>query len=319
MARIAILTSGAESPGMNAALRGAVAAGVAGGAEVLGVRDGFAGLLERRAEPLAAERTAGIAGAAGTILGGGDCPAMKAPDGPAKAAEALRAMGAESLVAVGGDGTAAAALALSKAGIRVVLLPATVEDDLRGTEACLGVDSAVNALMRHVEALRAADGPDAPPLVVRVPGKFAGHLVLLSAVAAGARGAVLPERPFPWDAFAAAVGPKGPPPVLTCGEGAGSGADIEQRLQRIRPGAKARVVEGGPVARTGTPSCYDRLLGVRLGEAAVEAALGGVSGKMIALRSGRCIPVPLEEVAGRRRQIPPETFEIAKAAGVMFE
>ncbi len=315
MGRIAILTGGADAPGMNAVLRSAAAA--AGGA--LGIRGGFAGLLAVRTEPLTPEGTAGLAGAAVSFLGGGECPDMKSPDAAARAAEALRELGADGLVVVGGDGSAAAALALARAGVRVVLVPATVEDDLRGTDACLGVDSAVNALMRHIETLRAADPPDAPPLVVKVPGRLAGHLVLLSAVAAGARGAILPERPFPWDAFAAAVGVSGPPPVLTCGEGAGSGTDLEARLQRIRPGAKPRIVEGGPIARSGTPSYFDRLLGARLGEAAVEALLGGVGGKMIAFRGGRCVPVPLEEVAGRRRQIPPETFEIAKAAGVMFE
>jgi 6-phosphofructokinase 1 len=191
-------------------------------------------------------------------------------------------------------------------GPRVVLLPATVENDVAGTDICLGADSAVNAILR---AAAAAAGPT----ILDVPGRLTGYLALMGAAGAGAAGALLVERPFPWDRLKGALA-AGARPLLVRAEGAGAGADAAARLGALVGGA-VKVVPLGPVE----PSIFDLQMAHRMGEAAAEILETGGGGRMIAWRGGNCIPVPLESVAGRRRQVAPEVFEFAKASGVLFE
>jgi 6-phosphofructokinase 1 len=301
MARIAVLQSGGGAPGADLAARSAArAAAAAGGAGALGVRGGFDGLLGGKAGPFD-----------GTPLGAGRSAALREEGGPARAAEALRSLGADGLVVLGGEGSLQACAALAKAGVRVVHVPAAVENDVAGTDACLGVDTALNAILRRCEA---APGP----AILEVPGRLTGYLALVGAAGAGAAGALVVERPFPWDR----LGPRlaaGARPLLLCAEGAGAAKDAEARLRALVPGAAPRVESLGEALRAEPPSIFDRLAAIRLGESAVETLLGGIAGRMIAWRAGSCLPVPLEEAAGRRRQVVPEVFELAKRMDVLFE
>ncbi len=316
MTRIAVLTSGRGAPGLQTAVRAVAAAAAAAGAEVLGLRDGFRGLLEKEGAPVLPGSPAGTAGLGGSSLGTSCHEAMRDPAAAARGAENLKALGAGALVVIGGEGSLQASLALARAGAAVVHVPAAVENDVVGTDACLGVDSALNAVLRRVEARRAeaAEGP----VVVAVPGRLSGYVALAAAASAGARGALLPERPFPWDRLRAAVAAGDRRPVLLVSEGAGSASDLGKRLADLFPGWSPSTVAEEDV-RLSVPSWFDRFLGTRLGEAAAEAALGGATGRIIAWRSGNCLPIPLESAAGRRRQVAPEVFEYAKKMGVLFE
>ncbi len=207
--------------------------------------------------------------------------------------------GADPLVVLGGgEGI--------PVGPRVVHIPAAVENDVAGTDICLGADSAVNAVLR---AAAAATGPT----VLDVPGRLTGYLALMGAAGSGAAGALLVERPFPWDRLKGALA-AGAKPLLVRAEGAGSGADAAGRLGALA-GGTARVEPFGEAP----PTIFDLQMAHRMGEAAAEILLAGGGGRMIAWRGGNCIPVPLEQVAGRRRQVAPEVFEFAKACGVLFE
>jgi 6-phosphofructokinase 1 len=310
MARIAVLEAGGGAPGADAAARSAARAAAAAGSEAFGVPGGFDGLLSGAKAPLG-----------GGSLGAGRSAAMKEPGGPARAAEALRALGADGLLVLGGEGSLQASAALAKAGARVAFVAATVENDVAGTEACLGVDTALNAILRRCEAVQG-------PAILEVPGRLTGYLALVGAAGAGAAGALVVERPFPWDRLGARLA-AGARPLLLCAEGAGAAKSAEARLLALLPGTPPRVESLGEALRAEPPSIFDRLAAIRLGEAAVEwllagmsgaGAAGGVSaGRMIAWRLGSCIPVPLEEVAGRRRQVVPEVFELAKKMEVLFE
>jgi 6-phosphofructokinase 1 len=299
VARFAIVLAGEGAPGAEACARSAAASAAAAGAEAIGVRGGFEGLLAGTAGPLD-----------GTPLGAGRSPALRGPDGAAKAAAALGSLGAEALVVIGGEGAIQAAAALGRAGARVVAVPAAPENDVAGTDASLGVDSALNAIVARVEALRG-------PAIVDVPGKLTGYLALVGAAAAGAAGAILVERPFPWDRLPARLA-AGARPVLLRAEGAGTADDAAARLGALVAGA---AVERVPAAgfRAASASVFDRVAAVRLGAAAAESVLGGVGGKLVAWRGGKCLPVPIEEAAGKRRQVVPEVFELAKRCGVLFE
>ena len=212
--------------------------------------------------------------------------------------------GADPLVVIGGgEGLAV--------GPRVVHIPAAVENDVAGTDICLGADSAVNAILR-------AAASSAGPTILDVPGRLTGYLALMGAAGAGAAGALIVERPFPWDRLKAALA-AGARPLLIRAEGAGSGADAAARLGVLVAGAEVRVEALGDALREGPPSIFDMQMAHRLGGAAAEVLLAGGGGRMIAWRGGNCIPIPLEQVAGHRRQVPPEVFEFAKSCGVMFE
>jgi 6-phosphofructokinase 1 len=300
MARIAVLAAGGGAPGAEIAARAAARAGAAAKAEVLAVRGGFDGLLAGTAGPFDA-----------SPLGAGRSQALREAGGPAHIAEALQGLGADGLVVLGGEGALQASAALALAGVRVVHVPATVENDVAGTDACLGVDTALNGILR---ACLEAQGPT----IFEVPGRLTGYLALVGAAGAGAAGALVVERPFPWDR----LGPRlaaGARPLLLCAEGAGAAKDAEARLKALVPGAPPRVDSLGAALRAAPPSIFDRLAGIRLGESAVEALLGGAAGRLIAWRAGSCLPVPLAEAAGRRRQVIPEVFELAKKMEVLFE
>jgi 6-phosphofructokinase 1 len=301
VARIAILLSGGGAPAAECAARAAAAAAAAAGAEALGVRGGVEGLLAGRSGPLD-----------GTPLEPGVCAALRQPGGPEKAVEALKAAGIDALILVGGEGTMQAAKALTKAGAKALAIPAAVENDVPGTDACVGVDTALNEILRAVEGT-------SKPTLVDVPGRLTGYLALAGAALSGAAGALLVERPFPWERLRARLD-SGARPVLLRAEGSGTAADAAKGLGERAGGGPAEVlVLDRACLRARPASAFDRLAALRLGTAAAEAALGGLSGRMIAWRSGRCVPVPLEEAAGRRRQVVPELFEVAKRAGVLFE
>jgi 6-phosphofructokinase 1 len=300
MARIAVLAAGGGAPGTDFAARAAARAAAAAKSEVLGVRGGFDGLLAGKAGPLD-----------GSPLGAGASAALRAEGGVSRAVEALAKIGADGLVVLGGEGSLQACAALAKAGARVVHVPATVENDVSGTEVCLGVDTALNGILRACEEAKG-------PTIFEVPGRLTGYLALVGAAGAGAAGALVVERPFPWDR----LGPRlaaGARPLLLCAEGAGAAKDAATRLQALVPGAAPRAESLGAALRAAAPSNFDRLAAIRFGESAVEALLGGVAGRMIAWRQGTCLPVPLEDVAGRRRQVIPEVFELAKKQEVLFE
>jgi 6-phosphofructokinase 1 len=319
MARIALLTSGGDAPGMNPAIRAVVTAAAGAGAEVVGVRRGFRGLHEKDAAALAPAAVEGITNFGGTVLRSSRFAEMKEPEAVSRCAENLKALGAEALIVVGGEGTVQGSLALSKAGARVVHVPSTIDNDVSGTDISLGVDTCLNTILRLVDSIRDTASSMERPIVIEVMGRLTGYLAIMAAVGSGARAAILPERPFPWDRLRESVSRGGQFPIIVCAEGAGSARQVVDQLKDMFPGSVPRVSVLGYIQRGGTPSFFDRLLGARLGEAAVEAALGGVGGRMIAWRSGNCIPVPLEEVAGRRRQVSPEVFETAKKMGILFE
>jgi 6-phosphofructokinase 1 len=222
-----------------------------------------------------------------------------------------RPQGADGVLVLGGEGALSAAAALGKTGVRVVHVPATVENDIPGTDVCLGVDTALNAILRRGAA---ASGPT----ILDVPGRLTGYLALMGAAGCRAAGALLVERPFPWDRLGAAL-KAGARPLLLRSEGTGAGADAAARLGALVPGTEVRVESLAAALRAEPPSIFDRVMAHRLGEAAAEVLLAGGGGRMIAWRGGNCIPVPIEEVAGRRRQVLPEAFEFGKAMGVLFE
>jgi 6-phosphofructokinase 1 len=319
MRRLALLTSGGDAPGMNPAIRAVVTAATGGGAEVVGFRGGFRGLFHGETVPLDRAIVESITDRGGTILRSSRFADMRRDEVAVRCVERLKEAGADALVVIGGDGSVQGSRALERLGASVVHIPSTIDNDLFGTDITLGVDTCLNTILTLMDSIRDTASSMDRPIVVEVMGRLSGYLALSAAIGCGAHAAVIPERPFPWRTLQSALRSGRVFPVVLCAEGAMPARAVADHIRDVYGGADARVTVLGYIQRGGTPSFFDRIMGARFGEAAADAAANGDFGRMVAYRNGKCVLVPLEEVAGRRRQIQPEVFELAKRMDILFE
>ncbi len=364
--RVGILTAGGDSPGLNAAIRGFGKAAISTyGMEVIGYRDGFRGLAEDRKVRLDKGALSGILTIGGTILGTSrDKPHKMLVDGEIRDMTDMivanyRKAGLTALVCLGGGGTAKSALRLAKAGLDIVTLPKTIDNDLEGTDATFGFATALEVATDAIDRLHSTAHSHHRIIVAELMGHRAGWLTLGAGLAGGADVILIPEIPYQVPAIAAAIKRRVRRgtnfSIVAVAEGARSEADAralaaaEARVQRAedptaRDAAKAeiglletqhigntlrlahqleqltglesRVSILGYVQRGGTPSPIDRLLATRLGSAAADMVEAGTFGVMVAARGDGTEPVPLEQVAGRRKIVPPDHPWIAAARHV---
>src|SRR4051812_40303568 len=194
MTKIAVLTSGGDAPGMNAAVRAVVRTAVHHGLETFGVENGYAGLIDGRVAPLTARDVGGIMQTGGTILGSARCPAFATPAGVAAAVDQIRHHQIDALVIIGGNGSQQGARALQQAGIPVVGIASTIDNDLYGSETTIGVDTALNIALEAIDRLKVTASSHHRGLLVEVMGRHCGFLALMAGVAGGAEAIVIPER-----------------------------------------------------------------------------------------------------------------------------
>jgi len=319
MKRIAVLTSGGDAPGMNAAIRAVVRTGVAQGVGVVGVRNGFAGLIAGDLVPLGARAVGGILQQGGTILGSARCDEFRTPEGRATALEVLRRNEVDGLVVIGGNGSQCGALELHKGGFPVVGVGSTIDNDLFGSDITIGVDTALNIALEAIDRLKTTASSHARAFLVEVMGRDCGYLALMAGIAGGAESVVLPEVPVDPEELARALGAsreRGKKhAIIVVAEGASYDAEGLARYfkeHKKRLGFDLRVTILGHVQRGGAPGAYDRLLATRLGFAAVQRLTAGESGILMGLRDGKLAATPLQEVAGSRKPLDPSLFELAR-------
>ncbi len=366
--RIGILTAGGDSPGLNAAIRGVGKAAIGHhGMQLVGFRDGFRGLVEDRFTTLESKRLSGILTTGGTILGTSrDKPHQMLVDGVVADMTGAVVRNYEkhrldALVCLGGGGTAKNALRLVNAGLNVITLPKTIDNDVVRTDACFGFATALDVATEAVDRLHSTAHSHHRIIVVEIMGHGAGWLALGAGIAGGADVIMIPEIPYSVEvaaeavrrrvrngsnfsivaiaegarnvedaaAYAAALqrkkaAPTGPErdqavAALAALEAAHAGNTLRvaSKLEELT-GLEARVTILGYVQRGGTPSPADRLLATRLGSAGADLIAEGVFGVMVASRGEGAEPVPLEEVAGKRRLVPMEHpwVQTARHAGV---
>jgi 6-phosphofructokinase 1 len=315
--RIGVLTSGGDAPGMNAAIRAVVRAGLAQGWEVWGIRRGYAGLLAGEVRPLGARDVGGIIQLGGTILGSARCPEFKTPEGLKKAVEVLDRLGIEALVVIGGNGSQKGAYALSQEGVPVVGVASTIDNDLWGSDITIGVDTALNVALEAIDRLKTTASSHNRAFLVEVMGRDCGYLALMAGIAGGAEAVVIPEVPISPESVAEAIREaysRGKPhAIVVVAEGAEYNAQrLAEYFQRENLGYELRVTVLGHVQRGGAPGAFDRLLGTRLGVGAVEALARGEQGVLVGQIKGEIVTTPLSEVAGKRKPLDPKLFELAR-------
>ncbi len=318
MKRIAVLTSGGDAPGMNAAIRSVVRTGLSEGWEVLGVRQGYDGLISGNMVPLKARDVSGIIQLGGTILGSARCAEFKTEAGRLKALRALNQNDVEALVVIGGDGSQTGSHALAQMGFPVVGVASTIDNDLYGSETAIGVDTALNIALEAIDRLKVTASSHQRAFLVEVMGRNSGYLALMSAIAGGAEYVCIPEVESDPEDVAAEVRSsyqRGKShAIIVVAEGATYNADallryFEQHRERL--GFELRATTLGHVQRGGEPGAFDRLLATRLGAAATEHLARGEQGLLMGLIRGEIVGTPLEEVVSNKRELELELLELA--------
>jgi len=341
MARIGLLTGGGDCPGLNAVIRAVVRKGVGiHGHEFFGFQYGWAGVLNDEGFELDTENTRGILHRGGTILGTSRTnPFKEGGPGVEGVRASLEARGIDMLIPIGGEDTLGVAGRLSAAGIPVVGVPKTIDNDLDGTDFTFGFQTAVQIASDAIDRLHTTAESHNRVIVVEVMGRHAGWIAAYSGLAGGADAILVPERPFDIEEvcnhlrrrhaagrrFSIVVVSEGATPkdggTLATMSG-GTDAFGHQRLGGIavglereieeRTGFETRMTILGHVQRGGTPNAYDRVLGTRFGVAAVDAVTRGETGVMVALRGTEIVTVPLEEALAAPKLLDPELYETAE-------
>jgi 6-phosphofructokinase 1 len=319
MKRIAVLTSGGDAPGMNAAIRAVVRTGIEKGWEVFGVHHGYVGLITGDMASLGARDVGGIIQQGGTVLGSARCPEFKTKDGRLKALRALHQQDIDALVVIGGNGSQTGAHALSQMGFPVVGVASTIDNDLYGTEISIGVDSALDVALEAIDRLKVTASSHQRAFLVEVMGRECGYLALVAGIAGGAEAIVIPEVETDPEALAAelrAAYERGKPHALVVvAEGAQYNAEgLAQYFQKHhdRLGFELRVTILGHVQRGGAPGAFDRLLATRLGAAATEHLARGEHGVLVGLLTGEIAATPLAEVVANKKPLDLHLLELAR-------
>jgi 6-phosphofructokinase 1 len=316
---IAIVTSGGDAPGINAAVRAVVRTGIERGWEILGVRHGYAGLVRDDFVSLGVRDVGGIIQHGGTILGSKRYPEFKADDVQFEAIRMLRQRNVEALVVIGGDGSQAGAYALLQKGFNTIGLASTIDNDLCGSEITIGVDTALNVALEAIDRIKVTASSHERAFLVEVMGRNCGYLALISAIAGGAECVVLPEVPVDPERVACdlrdAYERGKSHAIVVVAEGACYNAEALTcyfKEHRERLGFELRVVKLGHVQRGGTPGVYDRLLATRMGAAATECIARGEFGVLVGLAAGQIGTTYLRDIVGRRKSLDVRLITLAR-------
>jgi len=317
--RIAVLTSGGDAPGMNAAIRAVVRTAVARGWSVLGVKNGYAGLMGGEFVPLGARSVGGILERGGTVLGSARAREFAEEAGQTRALHKLRSQRVEALVVIGGNGSQAGAAALAARGLPVVGVASTIDNDLHGSDITIGVDTALNVALEAIDRLKVTGSSHGRGFVVETMGRDCGYLALMAGLAGGAEMIVIPEVPTEPDEVAEALRKayeRGKAHALVVvAEGAqhrGEALVRHFREHHDRFGFEPRLTVLGHVQRGGTPTFADRVLATRLGAAAVEQLANGVHGVLVGLVRDEIQTTPLAVVARTKKTLDTRILELAR-------
>ena len=317
MKSIAVLTSGGDAPGMNPCIRAVARTALFNGKTVYGIHDGYKGLLEGKIEPLEARSVGGILHLGGTVLGTARSPEMYTEEGQTKAAKIFKASGVEGLVVIGGDGSMRGAQTMMKHGLKVVGVPASIDNDIWGTNMSIGVDTALNTIQDAVDKLRDTASSHRRAFIVEVMGRNCGYLAVMAGVNAGAEVVMIPEVESTVEEVAESIegayyrGKRHS--IVIVAEGASVKAqELADRLKEMTVGFHTRVTILGHIQRGGGPSAFDRLLATRMGVKAANALIEGESDVMVALRGRDMELVPLEKVVNQQRAANLDYYEMCK-------
>lgn len=314
MKRIGVLTSGGDSPGMNAAIRAVVRKGIYHDLEVYGIYHGYAGLISGHIEKLELGSVGDIIHRGGTKLYTARCPEFKTLEGQLQGIEQLKKFGIEALVVIGGDGSYQGAKKLTEHGFPCIGVPGTIDNDIPGTDFTIGFDTALNTVIDAIDKIRDTATSHERTYVVEVMGRHAGDIALWAGLADGAETILIPEAEYDMDEVIARLkrgterGKKHS--IIVVAEGAGSAIDIGKKIQDATQ-FDTRVTVLGHVQRGGSPSAFDRVLASRLGARAVELLLEGKGGRCVGIHNNQIIDEDIIEALSHKHQLDLNVYQLS--------
>ena len=316
MKTIAVLTSGGDAPGMNAAIRAVVRTAIAKGLTVKGIERGYAGLLSEEIIDMDAKSVSDIIQRGGTILGTARCLEFKNPEIQKVGADICRKHGIDGLVVIGGDGSYRGAQALTRNGINAIGLPGTIDLDIACTDYTIGFDTAVNTAMEAIDKVRDTSTSHERCSVIEVMGRNAGYIALWCGIADGAEDILLPEK---YDYNEQAIidniihkkkmGKKHY--IIVNAEGVGDSMEMAKRIEAAT-GIETRATILGHIQRGGSPTCKDRYYASIMGAYAVDLLIDGKSNRVVGYKNGEFVDYDIEEALAMKKSIPEYSYEISK-------
>lgn len=319
MKRIGVFTSGGDAPGMNPAIRAAVRTALYYNVEVKGILHGYEGLINGEVIDMDSRSVANIIQRGGTILKTSRSEAFRTPEGRAQAAQVVKQHGIEGLIAIGGNGTfTGAEIFCRETGITVMGVPGTIDNDLYGTDFTIGFDTAINTAIDAIDRIRDTADSHNRVFLVEVMGRDTGFIALDVGIGGGAEAILIPEEKTNLDElvnfFTREKRHQKSFSILVVAEGDDEGGafQIAQSLKERIPGFDPKVSVLGHIQRGGKPSAYDRLLGSRLGSAAVVELLEGETNKMVGIVSNELMLTPFADAINNRKTVDRNLLRLAE-------
>lgn len=314
---IAVLTSGGDAPGMNAAIRAVVRKSIINGVRVKGIKKGYAGLLNEEIVDLEKKDVSDIIQRGGTVLGTARCPEFKEEEVQARAADICRNYGIDGIVVIGGDGSYRGAQALARHGINTVGIPGTIDLDIACSEYTIGFDTAINTAMQAIDKVRDTSSSHERCSIIEVMGRNAGYIALWCGIANGAEDILLPEK---YDFNEQTIinniinnRKRGKTHhIIINAEGIGHSTSMARRIEAAT-GIETRATILGYMQRGGSPTCKDRFFASMMGAYAADLLCQGKSNRVVAHKGGEFVDYDIEEALQMQKEISEYQFEVAKA------
>lgn len=313
---IGVLTSGGDAPGMNAAVRAVVRTGLASGLRVVGIKQGYQGLITKNIHEMDAFSVTDITHRGGTILQSARCPEFREEEGMQKAIAVCKEVGIDGIVVIGGDGSFRGASDLSKRGINCVGVPGTIDNDIACTDYTIGYDTALNTARDMVDRLLDTTASHNRCTVVEVMGRGCGDIALNVGIACGATSILVPEVPvnFETDVIDKIQDAKRMGKthfIIIVAEGVGGAEKLAHSIEE-RTGIASRATILGHVQRGGTPTVRDRVMATRMGNYAVELLVNGKSDRVVAYKNSKIVDFDIQEALQHRKEFAIDTYKMAQ-------
>lgn len=319
MRTIGVLTSGGDAPGMNAAIRAIVRYGIYSGVKIIGIRNGYKGLIENDTVEMNLSSVADIIHRGGTILGSARCLEFKEQEGFETALRNIRYLGIDGIVVIGGDGTFNGAKKLCDAGIPAIGIPGTIDNDLAYTQFTLGFFTAMETVLDSISKIRDTSSSHGNTNVIEVMGRNCGDIALYAGLSGGAELVIVPEVEYNIDDICDKImqgrirGKRHS--IVVLAEGAGDAKTISAKIAE-KTGINTRYSVLGYTQRGGTPSAYDRLIGSKMGAKAVELLLEGKVSRVLGVKDGTVFDMDLTEALNTEKVFDYESYELTKILSI---
>lgn len=319
MKKIAVLTSGGDAPGMNAAIRAVVRSGIYNGINVMAIKQGFNGLINAQIEEMNLSSVADIIHRGGTILRTARSDEFQTEAGQKKALNVINVLGIEGIVVIGGDGSLRGAQKLSELGIPTIGIPGTIDNDLGYTDYTIGFDTSVNTVIDAISKIRDTSTSHGRANIIEVMGRHCGDIALYAGLAGGAESIIVPEVGFNVDQVCSKL-LKGKNrgklhSIIILAEGVGGAVEMGNEIEE-KTGIETRATILGHIQRGGSPTAFDRILASKMGAKAVELLLQGATNRVVGVEGKKVIDMDIDEALSIKNNFDIDTYELAKILSI---